>query len=437
MSDIEPAWDRFPGYAIDLVPWPGRARVRQGDLVLAESDAALIVKESDHRDQLYLPIDDVAWEHFAESDHHTVCPFKGEADYWSLVGGETREDDVVWTYRRPFPEVAGLAGHVAFYTDRLEVELLEPWSGDDDVVPYRFPVWGSAAELADLLDVREAAAGRFTSPPHPDPPLGTFLDIPPERRPRQVVEGGHLLGQAITAASRTVPDQRVVSASMVFTRAAMFDAPLTLDVDVLRRGRTYSTVETRTVQHDRLCAVGLVLLDIGADDAYRGAASMPDVPGPSDCPVHDFGVTGRDVRVVDGAYDNDPDRVGPPELLVWTRFRERPDGPALHAALLAQSTTHYTIAASMRPHRGVTEAMAHVTLSTGPMKVDIAFHDEVDVTDWHLYENPAVYAGRGHVQGPGRVFAADGRLVASYSVHAMVRASTTDLSKVGGYSTAM
>ena len=85
-----------------------------------------------------------------------------------------------------------------------------------------------------------------------------------------MIEGGQLLGQAIVAASKTVPDQRVVSASMVFTKAARFDSPLAVEVDVLRQGRTYSTVETHIVQHDKLCAVGLVLLDSGAEGRLPG-----------------------------------------------------------------------------------------------------------------------------------------------------------------------
>ena len=438
MTEIESAWGRFPGYAIDLVPWPGRARAQFGGAVVADSDACVIVKESDHQDQLYFPIGDVAWEHFAETDLHTVCPFKGEADYWSLTVGNSTEENVVWAYRRPFPEVVGLGGHVAFYTDRVQVELLEAVEEDGgEEVVYPFPIWGTAADLARLIDVEPDGEGRFTSPSFPDPPLGTFLDIPDHRRPRQVIEGGHLLGQAIVAASKTVPDQRVVSASMVFTRAARFDAPLSVDVDVLRRGRTYSTVETRIVQDDKLCSVGLLLLDSGADDVYRVTAEMPDVPEPAECTLHDFGVIGRDIRVVGGAYNRDPDNVGPAELQVWMRYRDRPDSPAMQAALLAQATTHYTIAASMRPHQGITEASAHVALSTGPMSVDIAFHDEPDAADWHLYENPAIYAGRGQVQGQGRIFAQDGRLVASYSVHAMVRSFDTDPTRIGGFTSAM
>ena len=103
-------------------------------------------------------------------------------------------------------------------------------------------------------------------------------------------------------------------------------------MDVLRRGRTYSTVETRIVQHDKLCSAGLVLLDSGAEDVYRVAAEMPDVPGPLECPLRDFGVIGRDIRVVDGAYNFDPDDEGPPELFVWMRYRDRPEAPAMQAA---------------------------------------------------------------------------------------------------------
>jgi acyl-CoA thioesterase len=148
-------------------------------------------------------------------------------------------------------------------------------------------------------------------------------------------------------------------------------------------------------------------------------------------------VTGRELRVIDGAYDPDPDRVGPPEIYVWARFRDAPGAAYLHAALLAQSTTHWTIAAAMLPHPGFGEADAHVTLSTGIMATTIAFHDEVDVTDWLLYANQAVWSGRGLAQGEGRVFTRDGRIVASYTVQAMIRGFQHESSASGGFKTAM
>ena len=259
------------------------------------------------------------------------------------------EQDVAWAYPEPLEEVAGLAGHVCFYDERLQVELVERWptpSGHTAAV--RFPNWGDAADLLRLIDVELAGGGTYTSPPYPDPPMGTFIPVPPERQRRSVIEGGQLLGAAIVAASKEVPDQRVTSAHMLFSKAATFDAPVEIGIDVLRRGRTFSTIEARLVQDDRLRSVGLLLMDAGAADVMRGAAEIPDVPEPTACPHLDMGVTGREIRVVDGAYRRTPDETGPPVLHVWIRYRDAPDDAALHAALLAQATTHWTIAAAMR-----------------------------------------------------------------------------------------
>ena len=85
----------------------------------------------------------------------------------------------------------------------------------------------------------------------------------------------------------------------------------------------------------------------------------------------------------------------------------------------------------MLPHPGFGEAQAHVTLSTGIMAVAMAFHDDVDVTQWLLYANPAIYAGRGLAQGEGHVFTEDGRLVASYTVQAMIRGFARDPGALG------
>jgi acyl-CoA thioesterase len=373
----------------------------------------------------------VAWQHFEATDHHTICPFKGEADYWTLAASDPPLENVAWSYRTPLAEVAGLAGYVAFYSDRLEVELVEAFPSDPGhEVVHRVPPWGDAADLLRLLDVTPIGDGRFASPPYPDPPVGTFFPQLRDKQARVVIEGGQLLGEAIVAASKTMPGQRVTFASMIFSRAARFDQAHEIEVDALRRGRGFSTLETRTVQAGKLCSAGLLLLDAGAPDTIRGAVAPPDVPPPEACPQLDMGVTGRELRTVDDAYRRQAE-VGPAEIFTWARFRDAPAHDYLHAALLAQSTTHWTIAAAMRPHEGVSEAQAHVTLSTGILATTIAFHDEVDVSEWLLYANPAIYAGRGQAQGEGRVFTRDGRLVASYTVQTMIREFRTPPGAIG------
>ena len=230
-----------------------------------------------------------------------------------------------------------------------------------------------------------------------------------------------MFAEGLVAASKMLPRQRVTQASMYFPKAAAFDAPLDVVVDVLREGRTFSTAEVRVDQDGKLRSVGLYLLDAGSPHVIDGGVEMPDVGAPDDAEPYDMRVTGRELRIVNGDYRPDPDHLGPPELHAWIRFRDVPPEPYLHAVLMAQPTTHWTIAAAMLPHPGFGEAQAHVTLSTGIMAVNMAFHDEVDVTQWLLYSNPAIYAGRGLAEGEGHVFTEDGRLVASYSVQGMIR----------------
>ncbi|AEV70802.1 acyl-CoA thioesterase [Mycolicibacterium rhodesiae NBB3] len=408
INDVESLWPKYPNYRIDLTPCLLTGQVWAGDTLLAESDACLIVTETDHEDRLYFPESSVQWQHFEESDHTTVCPFKGRATYWNLSGPHRPTANAVWTYRDPLPEVAGLKGYVSFYDLDLRILVVDRWP-DGSEVPATFPLWGDAAELMRLIDVQPASDLSFIGPAHG-----------PTRR--DVVEGGQFVGEAIVAASKALPGQRVTSVSMIFTKAASFTAPVDVDVDVLRHGRTFSTAEVRISQHGTLRSVGLLLADSGAEDVIRDSAQMPDTPGPEAAvQFTGFGMPGREIRIVDGAYDPDPERIGPPAIDAWVRFREAPHQQYLHQALLAQSTTHWTIAAGMLPHRGFGEARAHDTLSTGIMKATIAFHDDVDVSDWLLYSNRAFWAGRGLVQGDGRVYTRDGVLAASYTIQAMVR----------------
>jgi acyl-CoA thioesterase-2 len=409
MAVIESAWESHPGYRIDLVVHPGIARVWLGDLLLAESSRALRVIETDHVERLYFPQADVRLELFEENDHHTICPFKGEADYWTLTATDPPLDDVFWTYRDLFHEVAGLKDHLGVYHEKVRVELETRWPDDPRAVTANpFPVWGDQSDLLNLIDVQHDGPDGFVAPGY-------------HERSRNVVEGGQLLAQSIVAASKAVPGQRVVSAHATFPKAASFDDSIAASVEVLRRGRSFSTVSVRSTQNGVLVSPTMVLMDSGSPDVFHDVMPMPAVPGPYESEPYEMRVTGRDLRIVDGAYSPDPDRVGPPELYAWMRFRDNPDELYLRQALVAQATTHWTIAAAMRPHPGFGEAQAHESLSTGIMSVTINFHDDAPVDQWFLYANRAIWSGRGLAQGEGTIFSQDGRLMASYSVQAMIR----------------
>jgi uncharacterized protein (DUF427 family)/acyl-CoA thioesterase len=409
VTKIKSAWESHPGYRIDLVPIVGTARVSHAGLVLAESTSAIRVIETDHVERLYIPEADVRLDLLSANENHTVCPFKGEADYWSLTASDPIVEDVFWTYRTPFEEVAGISGHLGVYHEKVDVEIETRWDDDERAVSAdRFPAWGDERDLLGLLDAQPVGDGRFSAPGY-------------HVRARNVVEAGQMLGQAIVAASKANPAQRVVTASATFAKAADFDDPIDLEVEILRRGRTFSSVAVRSTQRGALVSPALMLMDTGAPDVIRHVTEMPDVPGPYDCPPFDMSVVGRDLRIVDGAYPPDPDEVGPPSIYAWMRFRENPAEPWLRSALIAQAAPHWTIAAAMRPHLGISQEQAHVTLSTGIMAIDIAFHDEAPLDEWFLYANPVIWAGRGLAHAQGAVFSHDGTLLATYSVHAMLR----------------
>jgi len=268
--------------------------------------------------------------------------------------------------------------------------------------------WGDLADLIRIIDLQPTAPAVFTAPLHLD-------------APRNVVEGSQMLAQSIVAASKAVPDKRVISAYAQFARVAAFHLPLNFHTQVLQNGRTFASVAVNAEQEGKLRCPALLLMDGGAEDLISHQVAMPDIPGPDECPDFDFGMTGRDVRFVNGDYAPHEDRIGPPELHCWMRCRDRPESAVLNQALLTQCVGHMTIGASLLPHPGIKEGDAHVTLSTGIMAIAIAYHADADVSDWILYSNPSIYAGRGLAQGRGTVFTREGKMLASYTVTAMIR----------------
>jgi acyl-CoA thioesterase len=314
-------------------------------------------------------------------------------------------------YTSPPPPWSWLADLAAFDHERVRVELADEEPGEDPRAASvkRFPVWGDADQLIGILDVRREGPGSYVSVARSTP-----------RRP--VVEGSQMLGQAIVAAGRHAPGRRMVSGHMVFFRGADAAQPLRFELEAQSGGRTFSTLSVRVSQAGRVCAGGTLLLDVTAPDVIRHSEARPAVPGPYDCAPYDMSVMGRDIRVVDNAYTDDPDApVGPAEIDAWVRFRRAPDDPALHAGLLAQFTGHMSIAAALRAHEGVGQRQAHRTLSTAINAIGISLHSEIRADRWMLYHHRSTFAGDGMTHSSGRVHDETGRLLASFTVDAMVR----------------
>jgi uncharacterized protein (DUF427 family) len=119
-----PVLQPSPEHPITVAPSPGRVRVRVGGEVVADTRAALRLDEAGYPAVHYVPRNDVVEGALARTETRTYCPFKGEATYYSVTTstGDTT-DDVIWAYEQPYPAVAAIAGHVAFYPDNADIEI--------------------------------------------------------------------------------------------------------------------------------------------------------------------------------------------------------------------------------------------------------------------------------------------------------------------------
>ncbi len=100
-----------------------RIRIVHGGAVLAETKRALRVLETSHPPVYYIPQEDIVTERLRLSERGgSFCEFKGVASYWSVLSltEEVLVQDVAWSYARPSPGYAALAGHLAFYASRVD-----------------------------------------------------------------------------------------------------------------------------------------------------------------------------------------------------------------------------------------------------------------------------------------------------------------------------
>jgi uncharacterized protein (DUF427 family) len=109
-----------PAPHIRIEPNPNRVIVRLGDSVIADTTRALVMRAPDTPDVQYIPREDVDMTSLVRTSHHTHCPYKGDASYWSIRSGSRTVDNAVWSYEAPFDAMAPITGHLAFYADRVD-----------------------------------------------------------------------------------------------------------------------------------------------------------------------------------------------------------------------------------------------------------------------------------------------------------------------------
>lgn len=251
------------------------------------------------------------------------------------------------------------------------------------------------------------------------------------------VFGGQVVGQALSAAVQTVPpERRVHSLHCYFLRPGDAKRPIVYDVDRIRDGGSFTTRRVVAIQG------GKAIFNLAAsfqveEPGFEHQDAMPEAPAPETLLTEqellrarlatlpeilrtrataDRPFELRPVEVEDDAIAPTPK---PPHRKVWLRtVGALPDDPALHVALLAYASDHAFLTTSLFPH-GAT------WLSPGMQVASLDhvmwFHRPFRVDEWllHAIDSPVAHGGRGLVRG--RIFSADGRLVASSAQEGLIR----------------
>ena len=112
---------RSPYTRVDILPSSRHVRIEIDGVTVAESSSAKLLFETGLPVRYYLPKPHVRLDLLEHTDASTHCPYKGEAEYWSVRTGDSVHPDIVWSYPTPLPESERVAGLVAFYDEKVDV----------------------------------------------------------------------------------------------------------------------------------------------------------------------------------------------------------------------------------------------------------------------------------------------------------------------------
>lgn len=97
-----------------------RIRVEFNGEIVADTTRAIYLFESRLTPVYYIPLEDVRGDVLERTEHSTHCPYKGDAVYWDVVVGDRRAENAVWAYPDPIKAVPEIAGHAAFYWNKMD-----------------------------------------------------------------------------------------------------------------------------------------------------------------------------------------------------------------------------------------------------------------------------------------------------------------------------
>ena len=250
------------------------------------------------------------------------------------------------------------------------------------------------------------------------------------------VFGGHVVGQALSAASQTVSlEFHAHSLHGYFMLAGDATKPIVYTVDCIRDGKSFVTRRVVALQNGR------AIFSMSAsfhkkEQGYEHQDSMPDVDGPEGL-ESDIEMYRRlsdkipktiveklmcekpiEIRVVNPMDPFNP-KEKLPEKYVWFKAIDKiPDDTAAHRYMLAYASDFHLVGTSLYPH-GKTFWSPDMLVAS--LDHTIWFHGDLKMDDWHLYAMKSPNAGKGRGLNMGSIYTRDGRLVASVAQEGLMR----------------
>jgi acyl-CoA thioesterase-2 len=250
------------------------------------------------------------------------------------------------------------------------------------------------------------------------------------------VFGGQVLGQALSAASRTVAAERPAhSLHAYFLRPGDATKPIVYTVDRIRDGKSFTTRRVVAVQE------GQAIFSMAAsfhrqEPGFEHQDAMPDIPGP-DGIESELELARRltdkipssirekilcekpiEIRTVNPVDPFEPKKVAPESYAWFKTIGPMPDDAAIHRYLLAYASDFYLMVTSLLPHG---HTFWEPRMQVASLDHAMWFHDELKMDEWLLYAKASPRAGKARGLGIGRIFSQDGRLVATTAQEGLLR----------------
>ena len=253
---------------------------------------------------------------------------------------------------------------------------------------------------------------------------------------RQRVFGGQVAAQALVAGTRTVdPDFVVHSLHSYFLRPGDTAVPIVYDVERIRDGRSFSTRRVVARQHGRPIYYMTLSFQL-PEDGFEHQDVMPDVPSPEESP--DMGEMFRK-RSPDNADEwlrewaalelrwvgdsrpggNIPADERPSQSRLWIKVSGTlSDDPLIHQAAFTYASDMTLLGSTLVPH-GM--HVSHPKMQSASLDHTIWFHRPLRADEWLLYDQASPSASGARGLAIGRVFSADGVLVATVAQEGLIR----------------